>query len=80
MKSIRKCIYNQISPPEIFQQLESLKKITIDKICLDLPEAGLIYDLLSLLPAGIHKDDISLLQSLQIKAKTKDRDYSYLLD
>lgn len=80
MKSIRKYIYNQGSPPEILRQLESLKKITINKICLDLPEAGLIYDLLSLLPAGIHKKDINLLQSLQIKAKTKDRDYAYLLN
>jgi len=31
------------------------------------PEAGLIYDLLSLLPAGIHKDDINRLQSYQTK-------------
>ena len=80
MKSICKYIYNQRSPPEILRQLESLKKVSIGKICLGKPEAGLIYDLLSLLPAGIHIDDINLLQSYQTKTKTKDRDYAYLLN
>ena len=43
------------------QQLKSKQKENLNKLLTDRLKDALIYDLLSLLPAGIRKDDIKVL-------------------
>ena len=60
------------------QQLKSKQKENLNKLLTDRLKDALIYDLLSLLPAGIRKDDIKVLQKYQLK--TKILDYASHLD